>query len=203
MTTIAKHLITGLILAGGRGIRMGQVDKGLQHFRNSPLAHHVLRRLSPQVGGVIINANQNIAVYKNFGVPVWSDQIDGFAGPLAGIQTGLAHCETPYLLSVPCDCPFLPENLATRLSEALMNNNADAAIAITRTNECGINRLQRHPVFSLIKVSSLANLTDFLSIGGRKVDMWLQQHSTVDVLFEDNSSFLNINTLQDLRQFEY
>ena len=110
-----KH-ITGLILAGGRGSRMGHVDKGLQPFRGAPMAVHVMLRLTPQVGNLMINANQNLAPYESFGVPVWPDELQGYAGPLAGLQTGLMHCETPYLVTAPCDSPFLPTEEIPMLS---------------------------------------------------------------------------------------
>ncbi|MBC3879053.1 molybdenum cofactor guanylyltransferase MobA [Undibacterium sp. FT79W] len=202
MTGIDKQLITGLILAGGRGTRMGQVDKGLQSFRGAPMALHALMRLSPQVGEMIINANQNLAVYESFGTQVWPDQIDGYAGPLAGVQTGLVHCETPYLLTVPCDSPFLPTDLAERLSLGLLSNDADLAVAVTTEYEDGIARRQSHPVFSLMKASLLDDLTTFLMQGGRKVDAWFQHLRIAEVVFEDNTGFRNINTLQELRQFE-
>ncbi|MBC3870074.1 molybdenum cofactor guanylyltransferase MobA [Undibacterium oligocarboniphilum] len=202
MTGIDQQLITGLILAGGRGTRMGQVDKGLQNFRGAPMALHALMRLSPQVGEIIINANQNLAVYESFGTQVWPDQIEGFAGPLAGVQTGLQHCETPYMLTVPCDSPLLPENLCACLSSALLNDDADLALAVTLEQEYGITRRQTHPVFALMKSSILPSLTDFLQQGGRKVDAWFQHLRITEVVFEDSNGFRNINTLQELRQFE-
>ncbi|MDB5933533.1 MAG: molybdenum cofactor guanylyltransferase, partial [Massilia sp.] len=113
--------ISALILAGGRGSRMGHVDKGLQPFRGSTMVQHVLERLAPQVGGVSINANQNLAAYAAFGVPVWPDETTGFAGPLAGLEAGMRHCATPYLISAPCDSPFLPLDLAARLFHALQS----------------------------------------------------------------------------------
>jgi len=202
MSGIDKQLITGLILAGGRGTRMGQVDKGLQNFRGAPMALHALMRLSPQVGEIIINANQNLAVYESFGTQVWPDQIEGYAGPLAGVQTGLVHCETPYLLTVPCDSPLLPTDLAERLSLGLLSNDADLAVAVTTEYEDGVARRQPHPVFSLLKASLLDDLTAFLTQGGRKVDAWFQHLRIAEVVFEDNTGFRNINTLQELRQFE-
>ncbi|MFZ6846725.1 molybdenum cofactor guanylyltransferase MobA [Undibacterium sp. RuRC25W] len=198
---IEKPQITGLILAGGRGTRMGQVNKGLQHFQGRPMALHVLERLMPQVSKVIINANQDIQDYEKFGVDVYPDVIAGFAGPLAGIETGLIQCKTPFLLSVPCDSPFLPMDLAARLLEKLSINNADVAIATTIENRQGEKFLQRHPVFALIRTSSIKDLSVFIAHGGRKVDGWLEQRQTVEVLFPDNSNFANLNTLQDLQRF--
>jgi molybdopterin-guanine dinucleotide biosynthesis protein A len=128
---IHAEAITGVILAGGRGSRMGGVDKGLQNFNGVPLALHTLMRLSPQVGEVMINANRNLAAYEAFGVPVWPDStaLGEFAGPLAGFLTGLERCETPYLLTVPCDTPLFPEDLVTRLAEAYVAGGADFAVA--------------------------------------------------------------------------
>lgn len=197
-----KELITGLILAGGRGSRMGHVDKGLQSFRGAPMAMHVMMRLSPQVGTMMINANQNLAPYEGFGVPVWPDDLTGFAGPLAGLQTGMRHCETPYLVTAPCDSPFLPSDLVTRLSAALIVQDADLAVAVTIEGEGAEARRQPHPVFCLVKTSLLPHLTDYLQNGGRKIDTWYSTVKVAEVCFEDESAFRNINTLEDLRKFE-
>src|SRR5450432_4054443 len=104
--TIGKDRITGLVLAGGRGSRMGGVDKGLQNFRGMPLAMHALLRLQAQVGETLLNANRNIAAYESMGVPVWPDAVPDYPGPLAGFLAGLERCETPYLAIVPCDSPL-------------------------------------------------------------------------------------------------
>lgn len=202
MTAIDKHHITGLILAGGRGTRMGQVDKGLQAFNGMVMAMHVMVRLSPQVGEIIINANQHLAIYETFGAQVWPDQIEGFAGPLAGLQTGLAHCETPYLVSAPCDSPFLPLDLIERLSVALLLDDADLAVATTIEKNEGIERKQAHPVFSLMKSSLLPHLSHFLLNGGRKVGAWHASLKVIEVNFDDTAAFRNINTLNELRDLE-
>lgn len=190
--------VTGLILAGGRGTRMGTVDKGLQMFRGAPMALHALMRLSPQVGHVMINANQNIAPYEGFGVPVWQDEMQGFAGPLAGLQTGLIHCDTEYLVTVPCDSPFLPTNLVARLGAALEENDADLAVAVTGAGETR----QPHPVFCLARASLLPHLTLYLQDGGRKFDTWYSSLKAVEVHFDDENAFRNINTLDELRKLE-
>jgi molybdopterin-guanine dinucleotide biosynthesis protein A len=190
--------ITGLILAGGRGSRMGNVDKGLQMFRGAPMAMHVMLRLAPQVGPLLINANQNIGPYEGFGVPVWPDQIPDFAGPLAGLQTGLAHCETPYLVTAPCDSPFLPTDLVARLYAELVEWEAELAVAVT--GEGAERRTQ--PVFCLMKSSLLPHLTAFLQDGGRKIDAWYASLNMVEVHFPDEAAFRNINTVEELRQFE-
>src|SRR5712692_1598139 len=179
-----KH-ITGLILAGGRGSRMGHVDKGLQPFRGAPMALHVMLRLTPQVGHLMINANQNLAPYESFGVPVWPDELQGYAGPLAGLQTGLMHCETPYLVTAPCDSPFLPTDLVARLAAALASIDAELAVAVTGTDETR----QPHPVFCLLKTTLLPHLSDFLQSGGRKVDAWYASLNVVEVHFEDEAAF--------------
>lgn len=190
--------ITGLILAGGRGTRMGHVDKGLQTFRGAPMALHVMMRLQPQVGELMINANQNLGPYESFGVPVWPDEIQGFEGPLAGMHTGLVHCMTEYMVTAPCDSPFLPTDLVARLAEGLMDANADLAVAVTETN----GKRQAHPVFCLMKTSLLQHLTEYLRGGGRKIDAWYASLRTAQVLFADEDAFRNINTLVELKQYE-
>jgi molybdopterin-guanine dinucleotide biosynthesis protein A len=190
--------ITGLILAGGRGSRMGSVDKGLQTFRNAPMALHVMLRLQPQVGALMINANQNLGPYEGFGVPVWPDQLGGFAGPLAGLQTGLIHCETQYLVTAPCDSPFLPSDLVERLGAALLAQNADLAVAVTGAGETR----QPHPVFCLMTTALLPHLDRFLQEGGRKIDAWYASLHVAEVDFPDEAAFHNINTLEDLHRLE-
>jgi molybdopterin-guanine dinucleotide biosynthesis protein A len=190
--------ITGLVLAGGRGSRMGGVDKGLQTFRGAPMALHVVMRLSPQVGSLMINANQNLGPYEGFGVPVWPDQVGGFAGPLAGLQTGLSHCETAYLVTAPCDSPFLPDDLVERLSAGLVDKNADLAVAVT--GDAGAR--QPHPVFCLAKAALLPHLNQFLQEGGRKFDAWYASLNVAEVHFPDEAAFRNINTLEELRSYE-
>lgn len=212
LSTLPCSDITGLILAGGRGRRMGLVDKGLQSFNNRPLCAEVIQRLQPQVAGVIINANQNLARYQAFGFPVWPDQTADFAGPLAGMQSGLRHCQTPYLLTVPCDSPFLPADLAMRLSHALLQQNALLAVAVNRDPVRDCEQMQ--PVFCLMSIKLLPNLNDFLAQGGRKIEAWIAQLSekfaasdksdaaVVRVLFDDERAFCNLNTLAALQQAE-
>lgn len=190
--------ITGLVLAGGRGSRMGHVDKGLQQFRGAPMVLHVIMRLSPQVGAMMINANQNLGPYEGFGLPVWPDQLSGFEGPLAGVQTGLAQCETEYMVTAPCDSPFLPADLVARLGAALLEHGADLAVAVTGEGETK----QPHPVFCLMKSVLLPHLSDYLQSGGRKIDTWHRSLNMVEVRFEDESAFRNINTIEELRRFE-
>ncbi|QTN28880.1 molybdenum cofactor guanylyltransferase MobA [Rhodoferax sp. AJA081-3] len=190
--------ITGLILAGGRGSRMGSIDKGLALLGGHPMVQHVLTRLQPQVQRLLISANQNADAYAAFGVPVWPDAMPNFAGPLAGLQTGLVHCQTPYLVTAPCDSPFLPTDLVARLSAALTAADADLAVAVTGTGDTR----QPHPVFCLTKVSVLPHLTAFLQGGGRKVERWYATLRVAEVHFADEAAFRNINTLAELQQSE-
>ncbi|MBZ2209074.1 molybdenum cofactor guanylyltransferase MobA [Massilia soli] len=195
--------ITGLILAGGRGSRMGHVDKGLQPFRGKAMAAHIIERLAPQVGAVAINANQNLEQYAAFGVPVWPDDLQGFEGPMAGLETGLRRCATDYLVTAPCDSPFLPTDLVARLSAALETSGADLALAETEEpDDSGAMRVQPHPVFALVKRSALPHLAAFLATGGRRMDGWYGAIKVVRVRFGDASAFRNINTLRELQQFE-
>lgn len=190
--------ITGVILAGGRGSRMGGVDKGLQPFRGAPMAQHVLNRLAPQVDFLMINANQNLPVYQRMGVPVWPDDIQGFVGPLGGLHAALRHCETDYLVTVPCDSPFLPSDLVQRLRAGMLDNDADVAFAATGRGQTW----QPQPVFSLLKTSVLPSLESYLQSDGRKIGQWHKSLRNVEVWFEDERAFRNINTLAELQEFE-
>jgi molybdopterin-guanine dinucleotide biosynthesis protein A len=184
--------VTGLILAGGKGSRMGGVDKGLQVFRSKRLVDHVFERLAPQVGGVIINANQNHEEYKSFGVRVVSDAIGGFAGPLAGLHAGLSVSKRPFLASAPCDSPFLPTDLVERLYNRLDETGAELAVAKTGD--------QPHPAFSLMRRGVLDHLGDFLKAGGRKIDAWYATLNVVEVAFDDEAeAFSNVNTQEELQ----
>lgn len=193
-----RNDITGLILAGGRGSRMGGVDKGLQNHLGIPLALHALRRLGPQVGRLMINANRNFEVYESMGVPVWADGIPDYPGPLAGVLAGLAHCETPYLATVPCDTPNFPSDLVARLMEGLIDTDGEMAIACTR--EAQLTR--RQPVFSLMKTSVRPNLAAFVASGQGNVGLWASQQRCAQVVFEDGSEFFNANTLAELEQLQ-
>jgi len=198
MNAIDPQDITGLILAGGRGSRMGGVDKGLQNHQGLPLALHALLRLQPQVGHLLVNANRNLAAYESMGVPVWPDPMDDFPGPLAGWLAGLEHCETPYLLTVPCDSPHFPTDLAERLSRALVAEGADIAMAATMED----GRVQVQPVFCLMKSALIESLVAFLHGGQRKIDQWTAQHPCATVLFDDPLAFFNANTHEELRSLE-
>ena len=173
---------------------MGGVDKGLQQIHGQPMVQQVLNRLQPQVGQVLINANRHLDEYKGFGVPICRDSISGYAGPLAGIQAALLHTTTPYLVSVPCDSPLLPKDLVTRLASAMHQHTADAAVAVTGDPD----QVQRHPVFLLLKSELRSSLERYLGSGGRKVDDWLASLKCIDVQFDDEMAFTNVNTPEDI-----
>ena len=199
MPSIDKQDITGLILAGGRGSRMGGVDKGLQNHLGIPMAMHALMRLGPQVEHVMINANRNLGAYDAFGVPVWPDALPDQPGPLAGFLTGLERCETAYLVTVPCDTPDFPDDLVVRLADALAAGDADIAMAATQTDDGGV---QVQPVFCLMKATLMESLVDFTQSGQRKIDKWTAQHRCVEVLFDNANAFFNANTAEELRQLQ-
>lgn len=183
--------VTGIVLAGGMGRRMGGMDKGLLPFQGKPMVAHVLQRLRPQVAEILVNANREIDAYAQFGFPVIPDAIGGYAGPLAGLHCGLSAAHHPLAVTVPCDSPFLPLDLVARLHAALQQNDADLAVA--RTGD------QPHPVFCLCRTSVLPNLTQFLAGGGRKIDAWYASLNTVEVAFDDEAeAFANINTPEEL-----
>ncbi len=197
--------ITGLVLAGGRGSRMGGVDKGLQNFNDVPLALHTQLRLSPQVGDLLINANRNLAAYESFGVPVWPDaaSLGDFAGPLAGFLTGLERCETAFMMTVPCDTPLFPHDLVARLAAALEAEDAEIAMAAAREED---GQLRAQPVFCLMHAELLESVLRFTHGGGRKIDAWTALHKTVLVPFDlpgdDPKAFFNANTLAELHLLE-
>ena len=197
---INKHDITGLILAGGLGTRMGQRDKGMLPLHGQPLARHVLQRLAPQVGQLAISANEHAGDYPRFGLPVWQDALPGHAGPLAGLHSGMRHAATPYLLTVPCDSPLLPPDLAVRLAAGLTHENADLAIAVTEETDpaTGATVRRPHPVFCLVKTSALPQLDAYLRGGERRMRTWHGPLKLAEVLFEDGAAFGNINTPDQL-----
>ena len=187
--------VTGVVLAGGQGSRMGGVDKGLQLFRGKPMVAHVIERFAPQVGELLINANRNPDDYGRFGHRVIADEIQGFAGPLAGFERGLAHASGALVVTAPCDSPFLPVDLVGRLRAALEREGAQLAVAKTGD--------QAHPVFSLMRRDVHASLRDFLSSGQRKIDRWYAALRVVEVSFDDEAdAFLNINTREELASLE-
>ncbi|GCL61123.1 molybdenum cofactor guanylyltransferase MobA [Pseudaquabacterium pictum] len=198
MSAIPTEQITGLILAGGRGSRMGGVDKGLQNHLGLPLAMQALLRLQPQVGALMINANRNLAAYESMGVPVWPDALADYPGPLAGFLAGLERCETPYLVTVPCDTPNFPVDLVERLAAALVAEDAEIAMAATRED----GQLQVQPVFCLMATTLLESLVAFTQGGQRKIDRWTGQHRCATVVFDDADAFFNANTLDELQRLQ-
>ena len=187
--------VTGIVLAGGQGRRMGGVDKGLKLLRDRPLVQWVLERLGPQVQEVLLNANQNLGAYSAFGCRVVPDAIAGFAGPLAGLQSGLTAAQHELVVTVPCDSPFLPTDLVARLEDALVRTDADLAVAKTGN--------QPHPVFCLCRRTLLPHLTAFLESGGRKIDAWYATLKVAEVPFDDEAAaFSNINTRGELAAFD-
>jgi molybdenum cofactor guanylyltransferase len=187
--------VTGVILAGGQGRRMGGVDKGLKELRGRPMVAWVLERFAPQVDEILINANQNLDVYKQLGYRVIRDVIGGFAGPLAGLHRGLREAAHELVATVPCDSPFLPADLIARLRAALEQREAE--IAVAKTGD------QPHPVFCLCRKRVLPGLGDFLAGGGRKIDAWYARLNVVEVLFDDQpGAFSNVNTQDELAAFE-
>jgi molybdopterin-guanine dinucleotide biosynthesis protein A len=184
--------VTGVLLAGGQGRRMGGVDKGLQLLRGKPMAQWVIERLAPQVDELLINANQNIEQYQSLGYRVIPDAIGGFAGPLAGLHRGLSEAAHPLVVTAPCDSPFLPLDLVAKLRAAL--EQQDFELAVARTGD------QPHPVFCLCRKSVLSSLTAFLEAGGRKIDAWYAQLKVADVDFIDEAAFRNINTREELEE---
>ena len=201
-TSIDPKDITGLALCGGRGSRMGELDKGLVNFMGSPLIQHVLQRLRPQVGEIVINANRNLSAYEAFCDRVLCDIEGNFEGPLAGFRVGLEHIQTPFLMTVPCDCPLFPLDLAKRLGEGLVQNNAQ--LAMVRSLENGL--LRNQPVFSLMRTQVLEDLKAFMSNGGRKIEDWTNSLKSVTVDFDQDSddpmSFTNINTTEQLQALQ-
>lgn len=213
---MAEQEITALLLAGGQSRRMGGADKGLLAWRDNPLAVHALERLQQQRGSliarVLINANRNLSAYASLGRPYEASVITDantqeFAGPLAGFLAGLKHCSTPYLLTVPCDSPLFPLDLAQRLHDALQADNAQIAIAYApEPDHAGKLCLRSQPVFCLMRRELQSSLECFMQAGGRKIDAWTALHRTTPVPFnqphDDPHAFANINTRDDLHSMQ-
>lgn len=207
------HRVCAVVLSGGRALRMGGADKGLQTLQGTPLAGIAIRRLRAQNGGspgqIAISANRHLADYATLQVPVWSDTVPDFAGPLAGMLTALQHCQPPteYLLTVPCDSPRFPLDLLQRLGANLLAAQADIAMAqAPDTDPASPGVLRRQPVFCLVRRHLAPDLADFLQSGGRKIGAWTERHATVLVPFnaagDDPQAFANANTLDELHRLE-
>jgi molybdopterin-guanine dinucleotide biosynthesis protein A len=188
--------ITGLVLAGGEGRRMGGVDKGLQLWCGQPLAQLACQRLQPQVGPLVISANRHLEIYRTWGWPVVVDEwVDGrldFQGPLAGLLVGLRHAETPWLVSVPCDVPLFPTDLVVHLAQHAHTGAQDTVI-VARSPE------RIHPVFCLLPTALAQDLQEFLDGGERQVQRWMRRHSIIEVDFETPGCFRNLNVCDDLK----
>lgn len=189
-STPATRDITGLVLAGGLGQRMGGADKGLQPYSGRPLVAHVVAALAPQVGALMISANRNQERYAAFGYPVLADRLEGFPGPLAGIHAGLAECATRFMATAPCDSPNLPPDLVARLHTALLAADAEIAVAATGSG--------LHPTFLLMRREVLPHLAAHLAAGHRRMQEWCRSRPHCIVDFADEASFANINTLAEL-----
>lgn len=206
--------ITGCVLAGGRGMRMGGVDKGLAPFLGQPLALHALQRLAPQVGRLMINANRHPGEYAllgaAFGAPVQPDAEPGYPGPLAGFLSGLSHCETPWLACVPCDTPLYPEDLVLRLGQAALAIQPPAEIVVAHGWEPSLDTdqpgLRAQPVFCLLRSHLRDSLRTFVRSGGRKIDAWTAQHRCAAARFDRAGdsllAFANANTPEELQALE-
>lgn len=187
--------ISSIILSGGLATRMGGTDKGLVLLQQKPLVQYVIERLTAQTDEIIINANREISNYQAFNLPVLQDETPDFIGPLAGFILGLKHAKHDYLLTVPCDSPLLPLDLADRLFTSLIQQNADIAVAASDGHA--------HPVFSLCKTNVLPTLTNYLQLGGRKVSAWQKSLNYIEVDFSDNAdAFVNLNTIEDLESLQ-
>lgn len=202
LPTVSLEHITGLVLAGGQGTRMGGADKGLQVLANKPLALHCAQRLQPQVGQVLINANRHIDIYQTLGYPVVQDlpltEAEAYPGPMAGLAAGLAACHTPWLLTVACDTPLFPQDLAQRLAQAATSNNSWVAIACSPPIEANSQRPVPQPTFCLIHHSLAASARQFLVGGGRRIRQWAGLHAHCLVQFDDAQAFYNANTPEEL-----
>jgi molybdopterin-guanine dinucleotide biosynthesis protein A len=203
MQADTRARMTGLLLAGGRGTRMGGLDKGLQPLRGEPLALHVAKRIAPQVDTLLVSANRNLEAYaalaRPFGARVVADASDDFPGPLAGILAGLRAARTELVLCVPCDAPHLPLDLGKRLVDALDAERADIATVVTHGAS---GHASSHPVFALLRATLADDLASALARGEHKVRTWYARHMTVEVAFSDEHAFYNANSLQQLAELE-
>jgi molybdenum cofactor guanylyltransferase len=187
---IETHQVTAVILAGGKGRRYAGTDKGLMTFNGQPLIKHILTAIIPQVENILINANRNLETYEKFGFPVIQDNLEDFQGPLAGFAVALQNARSDYIVTLPCDGPFIPHDYVKRLVTALQTENSEIAVAHDGT------RLQ--PVHALLPVSLLDSLMRFLQSGDRKIDRWYASHRMALADFSDQQeTFKNINTQQE------
>ena len=189
-STPPGHDITAVILAGGKARRMGGEDKGLIELRGRPLLDYIIAGLRPQAGGIIVNANRNLERYRAFGFPVVTDLMGDFFGPLVGMATGMQAADTPFILAVPCDSPFVPVRLCEVLSHAMQEEDADISVAH--------DGVRMQPVVALLRCELLPDLLSYLEEGGRKIDTWYAQHRLAQADFSASPDvFLNLNTPED------
>ncbi len=194
--TIPPDQITGLVLAGGRAKRMNTQDKGLIDCDGRPLISYAIDVLNQVCSDILINANRSLEQYKAFGMPVIQDATTTFDGPLAGILAGLNVASTPYLISVPCDCPKLEADTLRRLVQALETKNGEISMPHDGS--------RAHPVIMALRTHLAPSLSAQLAAGERKIDRWTQKHECVLIDCSDNpDQFLNVNTPEDLQQMEH
>ena len=196
---IARSEITGLLLAGGRALRMGGIDKGLIPFQGKPLIEHAINRLGPQVANLVINANRNQTVYSQYGYPIVADENQDYAGPLAGYLAGLKVCNTPYLMTAPCDSPLFPTDLVKMLAHTLKKQGSHIAYASSQDPS---GKIWAQPVFCLMKREVVDSLEQFLADGQRKIDRWFASQNACTTVFQNESAFANANTPDELAQLE-
>ena len=194
MTAVTANDVTVVILAGGRGQRMGGQDKGLVPYKRQALIEHVIAAMRAQTDNILINANRNLAQYAGFGYPVIEDTMDNFQGPLAGFLAAMNAVNTRYILTLPCDGPVIVADYLQRMLQALNTSGCDIAVASDG------HRMQ--PVYALIPVALKTSLQQFLEAGERKIDIWYAQHSVTEVEFDaDSGLFTNMNTPDDLKKY--
>lgn len=187
----SKSLLTTVILAGGLGKRIGG-DKGLQLLQGRPLIRHVLESVAPHSSAVLINANTTLEAYKPLACRIITDEMPDWQGPLAGLHAALLNAQTEYVLTVPCDTPFLPHDLVARLQQAVFDGTADAAVAMAGG--------RRQPTIALYNRRVLPRLQAYLDAGKRKVNDWLDSLQLSEVVFDNVAAFDNINTREDLER---
>lgn len=198
--TPSRADISGLVLAGGRALRMGGIAKGLAPLHGRPLLAHVVERLAPQVAHLAISANR--ADYAVFELPLVADVIPGFAGPLAGLHAGLLACTTPWLVTAPCDAPLLPSDLVARLAQAAPPPGGLPSAPRQRRLFVAASPRGIEPGFMLAHVDLAPALGAWLAGGGRKVRDWLGAAGAGEVAFADAAAFANINTPDELARLE-
>lgn len=195
MKQIQKQAISAVILAGGKGRRFEGRDKGLIEYKQCPIIEHVIKAIAPQVADIMINANRSKAIYSSYGYPVYSDELSGYQGPLAGFSTAMQNTSNPYVLTLPCDGPFVSPDYVKRMTAGLLKEKAELAVAHDG------KRMQ--PVHALLPISLLGSLDEFMDSGERKIDRWYLQHKVALIDFSDSPEiFQNINTLEELNALE-